>query len=300
MSRLLALAALLGFSLTGLSPLALHAEEDDFGFSGEEPIAGHAESTPAPKLRALEARLEAGVVGRAFHYTDLLADERVDLANRRPADNVSPATPMLRLRVESFPLAALTRAWPARLGLHVDISGGLPTNVRAAPDEPSQGSQTQGQLLLGGQAQFHWAALEIVPRVAWGLHGWYLALDDGSTPPFPDLTYSFLELGVRLRGTVETLSLEGDLGVRPGLSAGGIESAEWFPNTTFYGVTTGASAGWNFHPAWALRLRVEFVQYGLTLNPEVGRPAERVAGGATDRSVSTSLGLEWRLGSAAR
>ena len=177
--------------------------------------------------------------------------------------------------------------------------GALPTNVRGAPNEPARGKQSQGQLLLGGQAQIHVAALEIVPRVAWGLHGWYLRLDDGSAPPFPDVTYSFLELGLRLRGSIDALTFEGDLGFRPGLSAGQIQNDAWFPRATFWGMTTGASAGWTFHQALTLRLHVEFVQYGLTLNPEVGRPPELVAGGATDQSVMTTLGLEWRLGSPA-
>jgi hypothetical protein len=206
---------------------------------------------------------------------------------------------MLRLRVESYPLAALSRAWPASLGLHVDVSGALPTSVRGGPEQAAVGAQSQGQLLLGGQARIPWAALEFVPHAAWGLHGSYLRLDDGTAAPLPDVTYSFLEFGLRLRGRVEALSLEGHLAFRQGLSAGEIASAEWFPNTTYFGMASGAAVAWNFHRVLALRVGVDFIQYGLTFNPDQGRPPERVVGGATDRSVSATLGLEWRLPSPA-
>jgi hypothetical protein len=257
----------------------------------------HAEPDGGPVV--LDVRAESGVLGRSFRYTDPLADHRADLSGQRPADNVSPGTPVLRLRVESYPLAPFTQAWPASLGLHVDASGGLPTSVRGGPGQATIGTQSQGQLAIGAQMRIRAAALEIVPRVAWGLHGAYVRMTDGSAAPLPDVTYSFLEFGLGLRGRVEMLTIEGQFGLRPGLSAGEVASAEWFPNATYLGLVTGAAVGWTFHPALALRLGVEFIQYGLTFNPEVGLSPERVVGGATDQSVAATLGLEWRLASPA-
>jgi len=249
----------------------------------------------AAEPSVLELNAEVGVLGRAFRYTDPLSDYDPDLSGQRPADNVTPTTPLFRLRVESFPLAALTRAWPAHLGLHADMAGALPTNVRSGPGASVQGSQSQGHLLLGAQGLIPVASLELTPRASFGLHGWYLAQSDGSARPFPNVTYQFLEFGLNARAPVDALSIEGDLAVRAGLSAGEIESAEWFPNTSFYGMVAGVSVGWALHRTLALRLHLEFVQYGLTFNPEVGRPPDRVVGGATDQSVSACLGLEWRL-----
>jgi hypothetical protein len=243
----------------------------------------------------MRSTCEAGVLGRAFRYTDPLSDHRPDLAGQRPVDNVSPATPALRLRVESFPLAPLSGSWLGHLGLHADVQGGLPTSVRGGPNQPVLGQQSQGQLLLGGQGRIPVLALELLPRIAWGLHGWYLSPSDGTEGPFPNLTYEFLEVGLRVRGVVDALSLEGDFGWRAGLSAGEVASPSWFPNTSFAGMTTGVAAGWAFHPGLELRVHLEFIQYGLSFSPDVGSPPERVVGGATDQSVLATLGIGWRL-----
>jgi hypothetical protein len=275
------------FALLLLVANAARAEDD--GFAATNVPADAVASAPI----VLGVRAETGVLGRSLRYTDPL------LRGQRPADNVSPATPMLRLRLESYPLAALSRAWPASLGLHVDVSGALPTDLRGGSEQSSVGTQSQGQLLLGAQGRIRWAALEFTPHAAWGLHGSYLRLDDGTEAPLPDVTYSFLEFGLRLRGRVEALTLEAQLAFRQGLSAGEIASAEWFPNTTYLGVASGVAVAWNVHHALALRVGVDFIQYGLTFNPDPGRPPERVVGGATDRSVSATLGLEWRLPSPA-
>ena|GEM_PF-2480420 len=263
-------------------------------------LARGARAEPSAGPVVLDVRAESGLLGRSFRYTDPLADHRPDLSGQRPADNVSPATPLVRLRLEAYPLAAFTRTWPASLGLHVDLSGGLPTHLRGGPGQSAVGTQSQGQLVLGAQARIAARALELVPRIAWGLHGSYVRMNDGSAAPLPDVTYSFLEVGLGLRGRVETLTLEGQLALRPGLSAGGVASAEWFPNATYFGLVTGAAVGWTFHPALSLRFGVDIVQYGLTFNPDVGLPPERVVGGATDQSVAATLGLEWRLFSPAR
>lgn len=271
------------------------AKASDTDFSAPDSPLG----TSAAALSVLDVRAESGLLGRSFRYTDPLADHSPDLSGRRPPDSVAPATPLLRLRLESYPAAAFTRAWPASLGLHVDVAGTLPTNVRGGLGAPAQGTQSQGHLLLGGQVRIRWAALEFVPRVAWGLHGSYLRMSDGSEGPFPDVTYSFLEFGLRLRAKLDVLTLEGQMALRPGLSAGEVGSAAWFPNTTYLGMATGGAVGWNFHRTLALRVGVDVVQYGLAFDPDVGLPAERVVGGATDQSVSATLGLEWRLPSPA-
>lgn len=244
---------------------------------------------------ALDVELEGGMLGRTFRYTDPLSERQPEFAGLRPVDNLSPATPALRLRVQSYPLAPLTSAWPAQVGLHVDLQGGLPTNVRGGPDEAVRGHHSQGQLLLGGQVRIPLWAVECVPRVAWGVHGWTLAPADGSAPAFPDLTYEFVEAGLHARGVVEALVLEADFAWRVGLSAGEVASAAWFPNTSLRGMTAGVAAGWAFHPALELRAHLEFVRYGLSFHPDPSGPPERVVGGATDQSVLVTLGLRWRL-----
>lgn len=239
--------------------------------------------------------LEGGSLGRSFRYTDPLSERQPELAGQRPLDNLSPGTPVLRLRVHSYPLAPLTRAWPAQLGLHVDLHGGLPTTVRGGPEQPVRGRQSQGQLLLGGQARVPVWALECLPRVAWGLHGWTIAPVDDGAPAFPNLAYEFVEVGLRVRGVVDALTLEGDFAWRVGLSAGEIASAAWFPNTSLRGMTAGVAAGWAVHPVLELRAHLEFVRYGLSFHPDPSGPPERVVGGATDQSVLATLGLRWRL-----
>lgn len=258
-------------------------------------LAAAFEANVASASDALDVRLEAGILGRAFRYTDPLSEHRPDLAGQRPVDNVSPATPVLRLRVESFPLAPLSGSWLGHLGLHADVQGGLPTSVRGGPNQPVLGQQSQGQLLLGGQGRIPVQALELLPRIAWGLHGWYLSPSSGTERPFPNLTYELIEVGLRVRGVVDALSLEADFGWRTGLSAGEVASPTWFPNTSFVGMTTGVAAGWAFHPQFELRVHLEFIQYGLTFAPDVGSPPERVVGGATDQSVLATMGVSWRL-----
>jgi len=248
----------------------------------------------------LDVRAESGLLGRSFRYTDPIADHRPDLAARRPPDNVVPAAATFRLRLESYPLAALTRAWPALIGLHLDLSGSLPTSVRGGPGEPTLGSQTLGQAQVGAQVRLDWGRIELVPRAAWGLHGSYLHWTDPAAPLFPDVTYSYLEFGARLRAHLDGLTLEGRLGVRPLLSLGAVASPQWFPRATGIGMVAGASAGWAFHPSLSLLVNLDFTQYGLAFHPDPTAPPERYVGGANDQSVAVTLGLCWRLPSPAR
>jgi hypothetical protein len=270
-------AGLAAFALSSLGSRTLHAE----------PVV-------------LDVRAESGMLGHSFRYTDPIADHLPDLAAQRPPDNVVPAASTFRLRLESYPLAALTRAWPALIGLHLDLSGSLPTSVRGGPGEALLGSQTQGQAQVGAQVRLDWGTIELLPRAAWGLHGSYLDWTDPAAAPFPDVTYSYLEFGGRLRARVDQLTLEGRLGVRPLLSLGAVGGPAWFPGATGIGMVAGASAGWAFHPSLSLLVNLDFTQYGLSFHPDLGAPPERFVGGANDQFVAVTLGLCWRLPSPAR
>jgi hypothetical protein len=113
---------------------------------------------------------------------------------------------------------------------------------------------------------------------------------------FPDVNYSFLELGADAEIRIGEMIIGAQGGYLLTMGLGDIATEEWFPNAKAQGVHFGGHVGWAASRAVDLLAGMDARMYGFNFNPvDLDRPDSRVAGGATDRYVSAWLGLRFRI-----
>ena len=214
-----------------------------------------------------------------------------------------------------YPAAHFTDKWFA----HPGISGGYqmvlgvnPTTVLRSPDgtqsETVQLSQSQNLWFAGleGRIPVGSLPLRFLVTARYSQHTFELsgddqALDDaGELVPAPAASPDFLYQSIEMGGDVEwrpaQLILGGHARYVQVLNAGGVQDADWFPNTSALAVDLGVRAGWAISPVFDLLVGFDSRMYGMDFNPIPDtQPPERIAGGATDRylGVWLALGVNW-------
>lgn len=266
-------------------PLSASADEDEFQTDrgGRPPL----------RLDAAELEVGMGVYSRSLRYTQTLAHLHPARGLEEPQAYSLPAAPRGQLTITAFPGANLTNKWWAHIGAELESGFAIPSTARAGDELYRQDHDYMKVGLLGRIPTEHWSFLG---RVGWGvLH--FEFTPHGSTPsPVPEVAYSFLDLGVGVVYRAGRLRFEVAAAYLWGSDAGQIAEPDWFPNTHFQGAFLRTSVGYRWSRHFSVRFNVESTQLGLDFNPisPDTRPA-RVAGGATDRLISASMGLVYHV-----
>jgi hypothetical protein len=143
---------------------------------------------------------------------------------------------------------------------------------------------------------------EISLFAEYGAQTFILEGDEGGAklaPLVPDVQYTFVRLGGEARVRVAKVLMGGHIAPRILTSLHKIDLPYvWFPGATGWGLDFGLMLGYGVLPFMEVVLNADFTGYGFDFNPVPTDPllAPVVAGGATDRYNSLSLGVKFTLG----
>ena len=119
-----------------------------------------------------------------------------------------------------------------------------------------------------------------------------------TTSGIPGVKYKFIRAGAGFRvgaGKDENFIIVVNGAYRYLLSAGGIESTQWFPEASGHGMDALLMFGYGLPKGFEVRLGVDYRRYWFDLNPVPGPPdPPYVAGGALDQYWGLSIGAAWR------
>jgi hypothetical protein len=119
---------------------------------------------------------------------------------------------------------------------------------------------------------------------------------DNPKPEVPDVNYKFLRAGAGARLAFGPLAFEVDFAYLFLLSSGQLGSEQWFPREGGGGIEAGLTVGFFVvEDVLELRLGGQLRRYFFSLNPEVGDPDDRIAGGALDQYWLGNLGIAVHL-----
>ncbi len=257
------------------------------------------EARPSP----LNLRGGMRLYSRSFRYTDTL-DELYP--TRGYPDLVTynvAAAPMAFAHGNWYPAAHFTGGWPAHIGVTGGYEYGFGTHVQ------------YGDRLLDQNHTMWWVGPKVrVPIqqhdigifATYGIHNFEVIGDDIIDTPetgvatvdeaFPDVRYEFFDFGLDAHLRFDALRIGAHAQYRLVVNPGPILSKEWFYNVTAQAVSFGGEVGWQIAGPFELMVGLDALQYGLDFNPVgTNRPANRVAGGATDRYLSVWAALEFVL-----
>ena len=290
-----------GFPPPAPEPVAEEVEED----VPEEtpPPAEEPEDEDSGRPSPLDASLGVGIYGRAFRYTDTVA--QLGKPGAEPlVDYNLDAAPMPFVNLHWYPAAHFTGGWLAHIGINGGYGQGIATSV-AYNDGATDYTYSQSHNLyyagLRGRIPVGFATFGLNANYSghsFSLKNKESGAADGSFPDavFPNVSYSMIEMGadaeVRI-GRVILGAHGSDLLV---LDSGDIGSAAWFPNNSTAGVHFGGHVGFEISSMFDILAGVDIRAYGMNFNPiPAGTDDSRVAGGATDRYLTAFGALRFRL-----
>ncbi|HSC88667.1 MAG TPA: hypothetical protein VLC09_15400 [Polyangiaceae bacterium] len=275
------------------------AEEDDASEAAADDTANG--TLPSP----LESHLGVALYGRTFRYTEPLNGDPYVPLN----DYTLPAAPAPFVDLTWFPGAHFTDSWLAHVGVRGGYRLGIATTV--SNPAPSGGNLTQesSSWFVGARVRVPIELGEALGRVTLSATGDYaahrMALTGGAPndQTFPDIDYRLLQLGGDAEWRISGMIIGMSALYLPVLSTGdgsanSLDGANWFPNAHGWGIDLGGRVGWELSDWADLLVGVEYRSYGLSFAPNTGIPGDpntKVAGGATDRTVSAWLGLGFRI-----
>jgi hypothetical protein len=255
----------------------------------------------------LDVTVGGRVYSRAFRYTDTI--EQLGGTASPLIDYNLDAAPMPLAALHWYPGAHFTDGVGSHIGITAGYEMGIATQVRYIDPAGTESSFSQSHSLwyagLRGRIPISMVTLGLGAN--YGGHSFSLKDDSGEAPAgvcadgepcplFPNVNYSFLELGGDAEFHVGDLFLGAQAAYLLVLNSGDISSDEWFPNAKASGLHLGAYAGWGLSPAFDLLGGIDTRLYGFNFNPvDTARPDERVAGGATDKFISAWLGLRIKI-----
>ncbi|MCH2110678.1 MAG: hypothetical protein MK135_15255, partial [Polyangiaceae bacterium] len=253
-----------------------------------------------------EAQAGVKLMSRSFYYTGTLDNYFDAGVTGVPADYTLPASPVISLDLESYPGVLLSEEWLHYVGtiLRADLGFGTTSQFQTAEGDTLKARNEYFGIMAGLKGRIPLPWLELEPSFAWGIDSASLnSIDTAIAAPVPKVSYSYLRPGLRARLRVEKVYVELDAAYRIGLSAGGIEKAQvgvtdpppHFPNTKFLGFDASAVVGFALSSRVDLKAGLDIVQYGLNFNPVELAPQDEIAGGATDRYISSWIGVSFHL-----
>ena len=116
------------------------------------------------------------------------------------------------------------------------------------------------------------------------------------TAGVPGVRYEFLRIGTGFRvaaGKNENYIIVVNGAYRAAFSAGGIETEQWFPESTSAGMDAMIMFGYALPLGFEVRVAGDYRRYWFDLNPVPPDPPF-VAGGALDQYWGFSVGAAWR------
>lgn len=271
---------------------------DDDGASGSsEGAPSNDEARPSP----LDATLGLRLYSRAFRYTGTL--EQVAPGTFDPlVDYNLDIGPMPLLNVHWYPLAHFMGGVPAHIGITGGYEMGIGTKVQYAgvdaAGELDERTLNQSHTLwyAGLRGRIPVSVLTFGVGANYGNHSFNLKDSSDQPPVFPNVSYGFVELGGDVEAQFGSMLVGAQASYLYLMSAGDLISEEWFPVAKGKGVHFSGHVGWAASQAVHLLAGIDARAYGFDFNPvPVDIPANRVAGGATDRYLSFWFGVRFRI-----
>ncbi len=278
-----------------------------------------AEDTPpeeeAPKddkpSKAGKAPLELDLVirgySRAWEYTDVKG-VRDPSSHRTLRPYNLDFAPALKIGGIIYPAAFVTDGIISHFGIMGAFDLGIATSTDFEQAQ-ADGTKLVHELKTSSQAwdvgvrgRIPIGPGEIALFVEYGAQSFILHGDEGGTdslaPLVPDVKYTFVRLGVEPRVRVAKVLIGGHVAPRILTSLHNIDLENvWFPGASGWGLDFGLMVGYGVLPYLDVVLNADFIGYGFDFNPLPTDPvlAPVVAGGATDRYNSLSLGAKFTI-----
>jgi hypothetical protein len=281
----------------------LAADLDDDDWDGET-TSGSADTSDdassdesddegGPRPSPFELSLGLKMYSRAFRYTDTLAQLDPDAGYPSLITYNLDAAPLPALEGSYFPFTGSKSKVLQGIGLTGSFEIGIGTGVNLGA---LRFDQTHYRLFLGLRGRYNVGPITLNPLLGFGAHEFSLSDSNGIQAPFPNLSYSLLEMGLGAEWRADPFVLRGQGRLLLPLGLGGIKDATWFPEASGIGAHFGGQLGFILSERFTLFTTVDVRTYGLDFNPIApGSPVQRIAGGAVDRYISVGLAIEYRI-----
>jgi hypothetical protein len=247
-----------------------------------KPAPKEEDEGPAGGLPALRFGLGGGALFRQLRWTD-------DNGALAPY-TLSPG-PEFRVWFEAFPAAFATAGFAANIGLYGHLNYGFGASSKTPA---GMNLTTKYMDFLGGlKVRIPLGSVQPFLAGAYAMQKFSLEPADPSRPNF---NYSFIHAGAGARFQF-TPELDMNVGagflyvMNPGSAAGEIKAPNLYPRAAANGVDVTLSLSYRAISMVAVRLGVDFRQFGVATGWTMTNPALR-AGGATDRNITVWGGLE--------
>jgi len=277
----------------------------------DEPAPKKDEKKPSKGGRApFELDLKLRGYSRAWEYTGEPVGVRDPSASHRTLQPYNlDFAPALEFATVLYPAAFFTDGIASNFGVMGSFVLGIATSTDFEQQIPGTTNKLVTELKTTSQAwdmgvrgRIPIGPAELALFATYGSHSFILHGDEGGTglaPLVPDVKYTFVRLGAEARVRVAKFLAGGHIAPRILTSLHQIDLPYvWFPNAHGSGLDFGLMVGYGVLPYMDIVLNADFVGYGFDFNPMPADPllAPVIAGGATDRYNSLSLGVKFTLG----
>ncbi|HEY6877665.1 MAG TPA: hypothetical protein VI299_06575 [Polyangiales bacterium] len=239
--------------------------------------AGESGKRKASIADSLRVAIGVGTPMRSLHYSDAVSD---GLNNYQLGSSF-----MLEANAVWYPAQNYTASWPRYLGVDFSALGAMPSksqdsfgvNYRSTYDAYRMG--LRARYPVGRHFVHAFSGYSIARGSVQG--------DPGATAHTPSVDYRALRTGLGTEIALgEDMSVGFDAAWLSVLSAG--EIARWFPRSSATGMELGLSATYALGKHWFARAAMTYRRIAFDFNVRPGDA--RIAGGATDQSVTMSAG----------
>ena len=277
----------------------------------DEPAPKDDDKKPAKPGRApFEVDLKMRGYSRSWEYTGSPIGARDPSATHRTLQPYSlDFAPALDFAAILYPAAFLTDSIWSNFGVMGSMVLGIATSTDFEQQLPGTSNKLITELKTTSQAwdvgvrgRIPIGPVEIALFATYGTHSFILHGDEGGTglaPLVPDVKYTFVRLGGEGRVRIAKFLAGAHIAPRILTSLHQIDLPYvWFPNAKGSGIDWGLMVGYGVLPFMDVVLNADFVGYDFDFNPMPADPliGPVVAGGATDRYNSLSLGVKFTLG----
>ena len=205
--------------------------------------------------------------------------------------------PGIQTKFQYFPGAHFTSGIGAQFG--IDFEWQRLFDFDSTRDDGLRFPTEAQQFLVGLRWRYPAGRWEPTIIADYGVHKFEFGVAGPPTTPagIPGVKYDFVRAGAGFRvgaGKDENFIVVFNGAYRYLLSAGGIESAQWFPEAKGNGIDALLMFGYGLPKGFELRLGLEYRRYWFDLNPVPPDPPY-VAGGALDQYWGLSIGAAWRF-----
>ncbi|MCZ6806737.1 MAG: hypothetical protein O7F08_07275 [Deltaproteobacteria bacterium] len=243
-------------------------------------------TTTKDRLAAVDIELDFKFVHRSLTWNDDL------MANLR--DYTLAFGPGVQTKFQYFPGAHFTSGVGAQFG--IDFEWERLFNFDSTRDDGFKFPTEAQQFLVGLRWRYPAGRWEPTIIADYGVHKFQFGVTGPpvTTAGIPSVKYKFYRLGAGFRvgiGKKENFIVAFNAAFRGLLSAGGIESTQWFPQAKGNGMDALIVLGYALPKGFEIRLGVDYRGYWFDLNPV---PPAPLAGGALDQYWGISIGAAWR------